>query len=162
MKTVRLLALDTLQLQRDGLGRLHALDASDGQPLEVTPIRLFPRSDPDRWIALLDADGHEVVCIEDPGRLAANFRELLRETLAEREFVPVITRIVWVSGNSEPCEWHVETDRGPTKFILKSEEDLLRIGEHGVLIIDAHGIRYLVSDRRALDSYSQRIIEWYV
>jgi hypothetical protein len=40
--------------------------------------------------------------------------------------------------------------------------DLLRIGEHGVLIIDAHGIRYLVSDRRALDSYSQRIIEWYV
>jgi hypothetical protein len=139
-----------------------AKDASDEPAIEVTPLRLFPRSDPDHWIALLDHDGHELGCLDDPKILDEASGKWLQQVLVQREFVPVIQRITWVSGNSEPCEWRVETDRGPTEFILKEEQDIRRLGTHGVLVLDAHRIRYLIPDRRALDDYSQRIVEWYV
>ena len=122
----------------------------------------FPISQPDAWISIRTADGTELACIEDPRTLPADVWQLLKEDLARREFVPIIKRIVRVSGNSEPCEWQVETDRGPTQFVLKSEEDVRRIGDQEILILDAHGTRYHIPDLRALDVKSRRIVEWYV
>jgi hypothetical protein len=69
---------------------------------------------------------------------------------------------VRVSGNSEPCDWQVETDRGPTRFVLESEEDVRRIGEIQILIVDDHGTRYHIPDINAVDNKSRRIVEWYV
>jgi hypothetical protein len=68
---------------------------------------------------------------------------------------------VGVSSLSEPCEWQVETDRGPTKFVLKSEEDVHRIGPHRAIIIDARGLRFLLDDARRLDATSRRFAEWW-
>jgi hypothetical protein len=87
---------------------------------------------------------------------------VLQEELSRREFLPVIQRIVRVSGNSEPCEWEVETDRGPTRFVLESEDHVRRLERNKVAIKDSHGIRYVVKDVDALDKKSRRIIEWYV
>jgi hypothetical protein len=67
-----------------------------------------------------------------------------------------------VSGNSEPCEWKVETDRGNTSFILNDEKDVRRLGDQQVLVVDSFGIRYMIPDRNKLDSYSKRVVEWYV
>jgi hypothetical protein len=67
-----------------------------------------------------------------------------------------------VSGSSEPCEWQVDTDRGPTRFVLRSEDDVRRLGPHGALVIDADGVRYLVTDTRRLDTFSRRTLEQYV
>ncbi len=94
--------------------------------------------------------------------LPADIWKLLKDDLARREFVPIIRRIVRVSGNSEPCEWEVETDRGPTQFVLKSEDDVRRIGDHEILILDAHGTRYHIPDLSTMDVKSRRIVEWYV
>lgn len=149
-------------LLRDQWGQLVYIGA-DGRRLEnVIPIPLFPISDPERWISLRSGDGSELVCVDDPSKLPTEVWRLLKEELAQREFVPVIQRIVRVSGNSEPCEWQVETDRGPTKFVLQSEEDVRRIGEQQIVILDAHGIRYHIPDLRAVDAKSRRIVEWYV
>jgi hypothetical protein len=46
--------------------------------------------------------------------------------------------------------------------VLNDEKDIRRLGAHGVLIIDAHGIRYLIEDDRGLDRYGRRWIEWYI
>jgi hypothetical protein len=56
----------------------------------------------------------------------------------------------------------VETDRGPTRFVLKSEEDVRRIGDEQILILDAHGTRYHIPDLSKMDVKSRRIVEWYV
>jgi hypothetical protein len=56
----------------------------------------------------------------------------------------------------------VETDRGPTRFVLKSEDDVRRIGDHQIVIVDAHGTRYHIPDINAVDAKSRRIVEWYV
>jgi hypothetical protein len=149
-------------LSRDAWGQLMLIDADGIRHLNVVPVPMFPISDAGRWISLVGGDGHEIVCLEDPSQVLPEVRAVLEEELARREFVPVIERIVWVSGNSEPCEWQVETDRGPTQFVLKSEEDVRRLGPHQILIVDAKGIRYQIPDLRDVDAKSRRIVEWYV
>jgi len=82
--------------------------------------------------------------------------------LAYREFVPVILRVISVSGKTEPCEWIVETNHGRTSFVLKAEEDVHRISNKSVNIIDANGMRFRVEDIDALDRRSKAFVEWYV
>jgi hypothetical protein len=149
-------------LERDQWGQLVFIAGDGARHLPVAPTPLFPLSAPERWISIRGADGDELACIEDASVLPADTRRLLKEELARREFVPIIERIVRVSGNSEPCEWQVETDRGPTRFVLQSEEDVRRIGESQILIVDAHGTRYHIPDINSVDSKSRRIVEWYV
>ena len=83
----------------------------------------------------------------------------LEAQLADREFLPAIERITSVSGSSEPCEWSVETDRGPTQLMLKSEDDVCPLDDHRALVTDANGIRYLIPDVRQLDATSRRLLE---
>jgi hypothetical protein len=148
-------------LARDEWGQL-ILTPTHGRPAAVTPTPLFPISDPEKWISLRGPDDAELACVEDPNTLAPESRELLKAELARREFVPIIERIVRVSGQMEPSEWTVETDRGPTSFVLESEDDVRRIGESQIVIVDAHGTRYHIPDLNAVDAKSRRIVEWYV
>ena len=149
-------------LVRDQWGQLIFISAAGEKHPNVAPVALFPLTQPDSWISIRLADGTELACVEDPQTLPPEVWQLLKEDLSRREFVPIIRRIVRVSGNSEPCEWQVETDRGPTRFVLKSEDDVRRIGEHEILILDAHGTRYHIPDLSAVDVKSRRIVEWYV
>ena len=149
-------------LARDEWGQLTLIGPDGIRHPSVTPVALFPISQPDSWISVRSQEGSELACVEDPHTLPADVWKLLKEDLALREFVPIIHRIVRVSGNSEPCEWQVETDRGPTTFVLKSEDDVRRIDDHEILIVDAHGTRYHIPDLRKCDVKSRRIVEWYV
>ena len=77
----------------------------------VVPVRAFPISDPDHWISVCDEHGQEILRIDDIGRLAADVRKNIEQELAQREFVPVIRRILSAT-HHEPSDWTVETDRG--------------------------------------------------
>lgn len=149
-------------LARDSWGRLRLVDRDGLAHEQVNVVPLFPITDPERWIAICDAESRELACVIDPDKLAPDSRAVLQDELSRREFLPVISRIVSVSGNSEPCEWVVETDRGRTQFVLESEENVRRLERNKVAITDSHGIRYLVKDVDALDKKSRRIVEWYV
>jgi hypothetical protein len=151
-----------VQLMRGGDGGLQAVEPGGPLLKGLTPLRLFPLTDPNHWIVLVDRKGREVVMIADPQTLDAASARLLEEELKTREFVPLIDRILWVSSTSEPSQWRVSTDRGITEFVLNDEKDIRRLGAHGVLIVDAHGIRYLIPDDRQLDRASRRTVEWYI
>jgi hypothetical protein len=151
-----------IRLHLDSFGRLVLTDTQGVVHVGVHPVRAFPLSDAEHWIALCDGQGHELVLIEDTQDLPAESRELLGAERAGREFLPTIQRIRSVSGSSEPCEWQVETDRGATRFMLKSEDDVRRIGPHRALVIDADGVRYLVADTRRLDAFGRRTLEKYI
>ena len=79
-----------------------------------------------------------------------------------REFVPVIEKVIHVSGNQDPCEWVVQTNHGITSFVIKAEEDVRRVSSKTVVITDANGIRFRVEDVKKLDSRSRAFVEWYV
>jgi len=149
-------------LFRDSLGRLVLCDREGREHSDVKPIRIFPISDPEHWVSLCDADGTEVICIEDLNQLPEQVRHLLLEELGVREFLPIIKKIMRISPRFEPSEWQVETDRGETSFILNDEDDIHRLNTYRILIIDAHRIRYLIQDMRRLDSASRRLLTHYI
>lgn len=149
-------------LRRDGWGRL-ILKWDDGREVHsVHPARCFPLTDPDRWISIFDSDGQEVVSIDSIAALSEETRALLLAELSEREFMPVVKRIVSVSSEHLPCDWVVETSRGPTTFVLDSEDHLRKLEGNRVIITDSHGVRYEIPDRQALDAGSQRLLRKFL
>lgn len=156
------MATHGIRLHHDPCGRLVMVDADGQEHVGVEPVRLFPLSDQDHWIALCDASGHEICCLEQLDHLATDTREALQEALLVREFLPVIQRIVEASSLSNPSRWEVETDRGPVVFELDDEDDVHRLGPGGAVIIDSHGIRYLIPDTQQLDPSSRRILDRYL
>jgi hypothetical protein len=149
-------------LDHDAWGRLVFSDADGRQHVGVELIRAFPLSDPQHGVSICDANGREILWIDDLHELPAPLARQVEEELARREFVPVIHRVLRVSAPVEPSEWDVETDRGRARFLLNSEDDVHALDEHRALITDAHGIRYLISDLTQLDAHSRRLLERYL
>jgi hypothetical protein len=149
-------------LRHDAWGRLVLIDAEGRQHTGVEVVRAFPISDPRHGIAICDAKGRELVWLADLDALPASLVQQIEDELTQREFMPIIHRIVKVSAPIEPSEWEVETDRGRTSFVLNSEDDVHKLDEQRALITDAHGIRYLISDIEQLDANSRRLLERYL
>lgn len=158
-----LFAVSDWRLERSPLGTL-VFHRGDGSSLEgVVPVRAFPIQSPDVGIAIVSPDGKEVVWIERLADLQQADQDLIREELAGREFMPVIERIESVTSFSTPCTWAVQTDRGATRFVLRGDEDIRRLGSEGTLLIaDSHSIQYLVRDQYALDAASKRILDRFM
>ena len=152
---------EIIALHRDATGHLVVTGSDGSSHVRVTPVRTFPISDPERWIALINEDGKEIATIADLADLPAETADLVRQELAEREFLPRIERIVHVKTNKEPHEWDVITDRGPVQFLLR-DEDIRRLGPTRAILVDMHGVRYYIDDSRQLDAKSRRILTQYL
>jgi len=149
-------------LQRDARRRL-VYTTLDGRPFfDVEPVRAFPLSDPRHSISICDAQGREILYIESLDDLDAPTRAALEGELAQREFVPVILRVINMPTQSEPATWHVETDRGLTTFEVDSDDCIYRRPPHRVSIVDSRGIRYEIPDTQALDHHSRRVLDRFL
>jgi hypothetical protein len=150
-------------LERDAFGKLILTTFSGQRCVGVLPVRAFPIQSPDDGISIVTAEGEELAWIDKLSDVAEPFQTLIREELATREFMPVISEIVGVTSFSTPCTWKVTTDRGVTEFVLRGDEDIRRIGTDGCLLIaDAHGIQYLVKDQFALNTHSKKILDRFL
>ena len=150
------------QLRRNAFGRLEFIGSDGEVHVGVVPVRAFPISAADDGVALVDPYGHELAWIDQLADLPDELRALVEAELAQREFMPVITRIVGVASFATPSTWQVETDRGPASFVLKGEEDIRRLTPPALLIADSHGIHFLIRDRSALDQHSRRILDRFL
>jgi Domain of unknown function (DUF1854) len=150
------------RLHYDGWGRLVLTTADGCEVVGIEPVRAFPITDPRRGISLCDAEGREVLWLDDLDAVPLPVRTILESELARRHFLPILERIVGIHGATEPTTWDVITDRGSTTFTLKSEEDVRRVAGQRLIVTDAFGSRYLVSDLRTLDRSSRRLLERYV
>jgi hypothetical protein len=151
-----------VQLALDAWGRL-VLSTPEGRRfVGVEPVRAFPITEPGGWVSLCDADGREVFCLRTLEGLDPDSRKVLDDELSQREFIPVIKRIVRVTGEATPSDWDVETDRGATRFTLDSEDDIRPLGPHRLFITDSRKLRYQVPDLRALDGHSRRLLEKFL
>jgi hypothetical protein len=149
-------------LHRDAAAKLIYSNGAASAAIHVVAVRAFPFSSPRQGVALCDLQGHEIVWLEDLDALPIILRQLIEEDLAHREFVPVIRRIYHVKPRIEPSEWEVETDRGCACFLLNSADDVRRLDERRAMVIDAHGIRYVINDVEKLDAISRRLLERYL
>jgi hypothetical protein len=154
-------AAERIRLERDAWGQLILISADGRRHAGVEPVRAFPFSDSEHWVFIRDNAARELLCVENLTDLDPHSRMVLESELARRDFVPVIQRIEYISAHREPTEWRVKTDRGATRFVLSSEDDIRALSEHRMLIADANGIRYVIPDTRALDAASRGLLERY-
>jgi len=120
--------------------------------------RCFPLTDPERFVALTDQRGHELVCLDDPSELDTESRAALFGALGAATFLPVIRKIETVTPLDARFEWHVDTDRGRVSFVLEQEEHVRPLEEGRYVVTDSHGMRYLIEQAAALDTASRRLL----
>lgn len=149
-------------LHRDEWDQLTLADQAGHRHVGVEVVRAFPLTDPQHAISILDRNGHEIMYLESLDSLPAETREMLETALSQREFVPIIRRILNSPPDTEPTQWQVETDRGVTTFQLESENDVHRVGSSQITVVDSHGIHYVIPDIRRLDAHSRRVLDGFL
>lgn len=150
------------KLTRNSFGGL-VFTGADGEVHDgVVPVHAFPIAAPAEGISLVTVDGRELAWIDCLADLPDESRVLLEEELASREFMPEIRSIRRVSSFATPSAWQVETDRGPTTFILKGEDDIRRLAATTLLIADSNGIHFLIRDIQALDQGSRKLLDRFL
>jgi hypothetical protein len=152
----------SFDLRRDDFGRLVLVGADGVAHVGVVPVRAFPIAAPVEGLSLLSAEGHELAWVDRLDDLPAAERALVEAALAEREFMPEIRGLLGVSTFSTPSTWTVQTDRGPTQFVLKGEEDIRRVGRTMLIVADSRGLQFAVRDLTALDRHSRRLLERFL
>lgn len=156
---LRFLDPATVQFRQHG-ARLQFREKDDADWRDVTLVRLFPLTEPERWISLVEMNGKEVGILKDASRLGHDALRLAREELRRRYLVPRIVRILACRPRSDLVEWTVETDRGRQKFLTREVRE--QIKEHQptrLSIVDVEGNRYDIPDLAALDLESRRRLE---
>ncbi len=151
----------TFTLELEAHGQLTFIRADGTRVAKAKPVRLFPLTDPQAWIAVVDADGHELVCVEALESLPEAVRSTLLTALAGRDFVPVIRSIQSVTRAANGHTWSVTTDRGDSVFQTDSDESIQRLGPDRIVVIDSKNTRYLVPDVNILDAKSRQRLERY-
>ena len=154
-------AMHDFTLERDAWGQIVLTDSGGQKFVGVAILRAFPISDAGHWVSICDAQGHEIACIENLADVPPGIRAMLEEELAQREFVPLVTRI-FSATKEEPSQWKVQTDHGPTTFQINSEDDVRRLEPYQASILDSHSVRYLIPDVRQLDATSRRILDHFL
>ncbi len=154
--------MSPFDLQRDAFGRW-VLQMPDGtRHAPVMALRAYPVTAPDSGVALMDADGHEIVWIDELAQLDASLRAQVQQALNEREFLPEILQLTEVSSFATPSTWSVVTDRGATQFLLKGEEDIRRLTGTVLLINDANGVQFMIRDLAAMDRHSRKLLDRFL
>lgn len=162
MNATTAMTTPNFQLIRNAFGRL-VLTTSTGEVFEgVVPVRAFPIQSPEVGISMVHTDGHEVAWIEALREVPEPAQGLIREELESREFMPEILGIDSVTSFSTPCTWEVKTDRGNTRFVLRGDEDIRRVGPTILLVTDSHGIQFLIRDPLQLSKESRKILDRFL
>ncbi len=154
--------MNPFELARDALGRLLLVNAHGQRHEGVVPVRAFPLTAPNEGISLVATDGSECVWIERIETLPPALRSLIEEDLMVRDFAPLLLQLHEVSSFGVPSTWRVSTDRGDTHFVLKAEEDIRRLDDGALLIASANGVQFRVSDPKALDRASRKLLERFL
>lgn len=124
----------------------------------VMPVLAFPFSAPDENISIVDEYSREVAWLNRLDELDAQSQAVVKNYLEVREFRPRVHRITSVSTYSTPSVWTLETDKGPCKFELPTDESIRRLGGRRLVLTHANGMQFVVEDLFALDAKSRQIL----
>ena len=131
---------------------------------DLEPRRLFPFSDPNMYITLLDDKEKEVGFVRDLTEIDDDSRKVLEDCFAEYYMIPRITKLVESVDKFGSLNWVVDTDRGRATFQIRNRHsDIKQMGKSGrVIIRDANDNRYEIPDYTALDAHSKHLLFSYL
>ncbi len=137
---------------------------TDGKTLEkLEPRRLFPISDKNRYIALLDDSGTEQAVIRDLKVLPAEAQKIIESCLLEYYLVPKISCIRDCKERFDGITLFTDTDHGPANIEIRVLNQGLRMADnYRALIRDVNDNRYEIPDVSRLDKHSRQILARYL
>lgn len=123
----------------------------------------FPFQLTEEYISLQNEEKEEIGMIRRLSDLREEDRELVRDELKKKYFVPKILKILSLTERFGTTRWTVETDKGEMRFIVKDTyKSMIRVSEDRLFVCDLDGCRYEVESLKALDRKSFSKIELYV
>ena len=160
LQSLRFLDAATVHFRHDGCVLKVRREAEEWR--EAGLARLFPLSDADEWIAVLDDKGKELGVLRELAALADDDRACVQRELERRYLVPQIRRVLACRERFDLAEWTVETDRGPAVFVTRHGHKREQAKEPlpgRFCLTDVEGNRYDVPNLAALDPQSRRLLE---
>ncbi len=130
---------------------------------DLEPRRLFPMTDTDHYISLLDSKENEVALIKDLSEIDPASRKALEDCFFDYYMIPEITAILNVEDKFGVLKWEVATDRGNIKFTIRNRHSDIKLLDKKYLIVrDSDDNRYQMKDIKKLDKASFRKIFSYI
>jgi hypothetical protein len=155
-------AFENFKLIRNPAGQLQLTTLNNEVHNGVYPVRAFPISAADEGLSLMGREGHELAWINQLSDLPKDIRALIAEELTQRDFMPEIQRIMYVSSFATPSTWQLMTNRGEATLTLKSEDHIRRLTQSSLLISDSHGIDFLIKEIDQLDKPSRKLLDRFL
>ncbi len=140
------------------------MELYDGRKFEnLEPRRLFPMTGLEKYITLLDQEGHEVAVIRDLRTLPEGERKIIESCLEEYYLIPRITRINECKESFGMLTLNVETDRGNAVIEIRNIFHGLKLlyGSR-VLVCDINDNRYEIPDLNKLDRKSRALLDLFL
>jgi len=153
------LQAETLKLFYEPKDRLRLTIEGDRSYPTVKPVWAAPLSQPEKYLALLDGKGKEIVTLPDPATLPPDSWEAAREELRRRYLTATVTAVTHAKQEFGATYWHVETDRGSRDFVTQNlQENAVWLSDAHLLLLDVDGNRFEIPDVAALNEISRRFI----
>ena len=160
-KEFRILEPKRLRFKKNG-SKLKMLIEGEDEHKTISIVPLFPLSESECWVSVLDDEGHELGIIEELGKLDAENRKIILDELRRRYVLPRIHKILSCKEKFELVQWEVETDRGIKEFLSRNfRENIQQPDQNRLILTDVDGNRYDVPDFQSLDKKSQTLLERY-
>ena len=137
----------------------------DGSVIEdLEPRRLFPFTNPNMYITLLDKNEKEIGFVRTLSELDEHSAKALEECFAEYYMIPKILRLLESEDKFGTLKWKVETDRGIVTFNIKNRHsDIKRLyPTNRIIIRDSNDNRYEIQDFTKMDKHSAHLLFSYL
>ena len=129
----------------------------------LTPKRLFPLNNKNKYITLLNEELKEVAIIRDLNTLSPESRAVVEEALEGFYFLPKITRIYSCHEKFGLFTFDAQTDKGRIRFDMGNLHfNIKRLEGNRILFRDMEDNRYEVVDYTKMDKKSIRLIYPYI
>ena len=154
----------TARLERSDLD-LVRLVKKDGSVIEdLEPRKLFPFTNHDMYITLLDKEEKEFAFVRDLAELDEDSAQALRDCFHEYYMIPKIQKVLSCDERTGALMWTVLTDRGEVSFQIRNHHsDIKRLhGTTRVIIRDSNDNRYEIEDYTQLDRQSTHLLFSYI
>lgn len=148
MLKLRYINKDNAEFKRTDGGFVSVRIGEEFYP-RVQVIRMFPFSDPSRYISIRTPDEHskEIGIIEDMRDVSKETAQMLTEQLNLRYFTPVITKIINIKEEYGYAYFDVVTDRGACRFTINmGGHAVVHLTETRILISDIDENRFEIPD----------------
>ena len=150
---------ESFDLFADEQGRIVLRRPGHEDVIDVRLRRAFPWTMPKRLVSVRDAEGKELLLINDLSALAPERRAAIERFLGDASFLPRIVAVDDVDVRFGYQQWKVRTDRGPAEFRVQEREDIRFLPDGRFRIKDADGTVYEMVRLDELDEASRGAIE---